>query len=529
MEYTLLKNKLDNKIYTFNGNNFIETNLIEPLTKLDFVNNGIINIDIITELQWSALPINDIEVIVWSNKTTNVYLSLTSKSSFITIETFSDPQILTWANTGKDIQVKINADIESHIKLIISKDNRFNWYGFDGNTFSPVSLNNIATQGMTKTQLNNISSTQWDGWFERGYLDFAIYISTQNPLDTPLVRSIIVDFPKNSAPVVNDFIITPNVIFRNSINMSANIRDLEGDPFRYQVLLNGKNSGWSNWYDGLIGCALYETYEYTEFKYGENEIIIKVQDDRGVEYSSPPKFVKLMNNAPIISSFLYDNWSLKGVIVDSDGDDIKYRVLINGLQKYPITNDQTSTTYTEWITTPYDLHYEWSPYDLIFGQANKITVEIQDKVGEIYKVDITDVVGKYRNIMFKSEDGKYLTNDMGELINWGNNIYSYLQFEDICTEETSKSKKVIIENDFGYAIDNVKVYVNNNLNNGYEVQLSKDNNFIENGSDTLEELLFSDVLNDNDIKDFYVRVKAKNVIESSTNEIFEFDVVSKKV
>lgn len=174
------------------------------------------------------------------------------------------------------------------------------------------------------------------------------------------------------------------------------------------------------------------------------------------------------------------------------------------------------------LPSPYNLFYEWNSSDLVFNSTNIVTIEIMDKANSKHTIQFNDIVGKYKNLMFKDTEGNYYSNDKGELINWKNNILSYLDFGIMVAGATSEPKKVILENDLGNNVENTKVYLDTNDLVGYDVHISDNQDFTVNtgGDTTLHEVKYDGIINVGDQKEFFVRVTS-NVNTKSVGGIFK--------
>lgn len=276
-----------------------------------------------------------------------------------------------------------------------------------------------------------------------------------------------------------------------------------------------KWTSWSDWINGDLGeYNLNYTFSYQDFTLGQNILALEVMDDRGSSYVSPIKYIELINNNPIITVLTHDNWSINGVINDPNGDKIKYRILINGVQKYPVGTN----TFTELLNVPLNLNFMWDSSDLIIGSYNnEVKIEIIDSYGGKTEYALTDIIGRYKNLMFKVDsttNSKYYSDDKGQLMVWDNDVLSYLNFGIMVAGQTSPSESVYIANLFGQPMENIKVWHEPII--GYNVDLSKDQSFI----DYSDEIQFNEVLNDGEQRQFFIRIRT-NVLSKGTGGVFE--------
>jgi hypothetical protein len=415
--------------------------------------------------------------------------------------------------------MNIKAQLKS--RFLFSKDKRNTWWTFSGGVWQQVLLTDIATKGMLRTDVNSLTDTNLNQWFQHGTLDYAVYMYSESNIDSPQVNEIDINFPVNSAPTISNFTVSPDTtINRTNLQLSADLQDLEGDLFQYKITINGYildfegNNGWSDWLDGSQIQHIVHTYNYLDFKVGNNNIVIYVKDDRGLMYTSPTKTLNMVNNNPIFTSVVQDNWSIKGSLDDMNGDKIRYRMLINGVQKYPYTDNPSIPSYTEYFTVPHYVEHSWTSDDLILNTTNTIKFEIEDYVGG--KLEFSFLVnGKYKNLMFKDEMSGFYTDAHG-------NLLELLDFGILTAGQTSDIKRVLIENDYGYPVENTIINVNTDTVSGYQLHICKNSSFIPDTGDTLTQLVYPDIIHDGDNKEMFVRI-VTDVHSSSVGGTFEID------
>lgn len=517
MEYTLVKNSL-NQLLTFDKINNIwkDTGLFEPLSIDQIKNNGIVDIHTITESQWDLLTYNDIQLLVWTDNPNCQSAYITSKTGYRPVDLLNNPKLVYFTNDNSVIKVKLGISAIMKLRIALSKDGRNTWYVFKDGGWKNILLSNISTDGMLVSEVNAITDTNYLSWFKRGTLDFAVYSSSQSNVEFLSVRNIQVNFPDNESPYIENLLITPNEIFRENVSIQADLKDLEGDLIRYKLLINGtpfgfqSNSGWSDWINGETPYKINYSLPFYDFQSDDNTIQIITEDDRHKTTQTLPQTVKMINHEPVVSLLTHNNWSLSGVITDLDNDDIRYRVLINDTQVFP-----KSQTYTDFLPVPFNLYYEWGSKDLVFNSTNIITVEILDKANGKHTIQFNDIVGKYKNLLFKDTDGNYYSDDFG-------NLLQYLDFGIMVAGSTSEPKKVILENDLANTVEKVKVYLDTNDLTGYDIQISNNEDFLINtGDDTAyHEIKYDGIMNINNQKEFYVRATS-DIHTKSAGGIFK--------
>lgn len=503
-------------IYTYNESTSLwqQVSTLFTVTVDDFKQHGMDKIDHIPQSAWAELN-NIFEVLTWRNRNVHPTLSVTT-DVHKPIDRLQKPvKLITYADDKEDVYVKMDLVVEDRIRYLVSKDKRKTWWTFKDDTWEKVAIDEIHDKGMTKIQLEAITPEQWKQWFKRDQLDFAIGLWSNNPVEKPVVKSITVNFPANAAPIVRDFKVTPSDVFRDNLIATATITDLEGDPIQYRILINDKpytnltNDGWTTLTSPETTVEMSEIIDYKLLKSGLNTIKLIVRDDRGITYEVPYINVNLINTAPYSVSISNDNWSFNAQINDAESDKIQYRVLINGAQVYPKTDDPTKATFTPLMDVPANISYNWTSEDLVYGKEdNEVTVEVIDELGAKFSHTISDIVGKYKNLMFVVDgtENKFYSDDRGQLIVWDGNLLSYLDFGTITAGQTTDSVRVNLRNMFGYAVNNVKVSVNEDTVTGYEVQIAKDQSFVPNGTDTMQILTYNQTLQDDEEVDFYIRI-----------------------
>lgn len=433
----------------------------------------------------------------------------------------NNPTIYVWSNNDLDLNLYLNVISSMKMRFLISRDGKLTWHSFTSGSWKQILPQNIKNQGMTLDEINNIPIDELNKWFRRGKLNLMIYFESQSIASSPTFSDFTVTFPSNEAPIIKNVKMTPETIVRNNAVLTANIEDLEGDSFRYQILLNGKSvmntsDGWSNWTELDEKVNIYRLFNFTDFLSGSNAISIIAEDDRGLQYIADPLIVELSNTAPVFSVFTYDNWSLTGTVIDDDNDKIQYRILINDVQVFP-KNGTSTPTYSKYFSTPKNIRYVWNSDDLIYGQSNKVAIEIRDEMGAIFTQTIDDIVGRYKGLMFKNKDGEYYSTDKGDIL-------KFLDYGIIVAGQITEPRKVILENNLGFSVDGLTVQMNPPTT-GYNVYLSKHEfPFI-----SLTELTYDEnIIHDGEAVEFYVQVSS-STSSSSTGGTFEIKAKAKPV
>ena len=129
--------------------------------------------------------------------------------------------------------------------------------------------------------------------------------------------------------------------------------------------------------------------------------------------------------------------------------------------------------------------------------ANDITPELSN-----ISVYYDSIDQKYFGIMFLDKTGNYYSNNLGELI-------QYLDFGYLIAGQTSEEVEIILKNSTNYNVENIKINVDENLND-INMEFSKTiNPFIAESS-----LNFNKVLNAGEQLSFYVRLTSNKYAEN---------------
>lgn len=196
---------------------------------------------------------------------------------------------------------------------------------------------------------------------------------------------------------------------------------------------------------------------------------------------------------------------LTGVLDDADLTKVQYRVLLNGNPYYP-----REGAFTRLSSPPLNISLNISERDILFEKENILKVEFQDAWGQTDFWEAT-FVGTYSGIMFKDEEGKFLSNSFGEILR-------YLEFGDIIAGQTTLEQKVIVKNQMGVQTQNLILNVmKERLPEGVKLELSRSLPFVNE-----DPLLFNMFFNPDEEFEFYVRITTD--IEAPANPNVEIEV-----
>ncbi|MFF2017214.1 hypothetical protein [Paenibacillus sp. NPDC058177] len=249
----------------------------------------------------------------------------------------------------------------------------------------------------------------------------------------------------NNQPVIVTSV-SKSTIHDEKTIFEANVTDEVTDLMTYRILVN--DVVYSDWtVSGYTSpLVVRRAFRADELRIGRNEISIEVKDNFKTNTSSVigTSVVTKVNSAPIATATLKGN-TLTMTFDDADGDDIRYRVLLNGEQILPESG--FSIAFHSPLTTTYTLPRK----KVRTNQPNAITVEVIDTAGDTGTWTFNGVLG-YSGLMFKDTKSEYYTTDVGVLL-------KYLDVGVLYAREQSGIFEVGVENTLGYPVKNVKLSV----------------------------------------------------------------------
>ncbi|MCM3341733.1 hypothetical protein M3650_24680 [Paenibacillus sp. MER TA 81-3] len=220
----------------------------------------------------------------------------------------------------------------------------------------------------------------------------------------------------------------------------------------------------------------------------------------------------LLNTTATIHLQLTGN-KLTGELDDADKGKVQYRVLLNEKPYYPDNGE-----FTRLASSPLDINLYISEREILFNQENKLTVEFQDYWGQTDQWE-TKFIGTYSGLMFMDKTGNYYSDTFG-------GILKYLDFGIIIAGQTTVDQKVVVKNQLGYEITNLTLEVaKDSLPQGVTIELSRSNKpFI-----AQDKLLFSQIFQQDDTVEFYVRIATVIEAEPTVNGQFEIRAKADRV
>lgn len=323
----------------------------------------------------------------------------------------------------------------------------------------------------------------------------------------------------------------PQFIYRNQlVNVKEGMTDvIAEDTSKHtgssmvRYLLTNNNTDWYNYNDSYNKITINNTtdiikygmtseellnmdqYDLSKWNFDTFNIGVFLYDDVRGDIVSSISSLGIEKNSPVSTPSISDasfyilnttarieldlkGLNLVGVLDDDDLTRVQYRVKLNGNAYYPEDGE-----FTELENPPKNIDIMIRTQDIIIGDWNTLEVEFQDYFG---KTDTWSqkFVGKYVGIMFSDEDGKYYSDDVG-------NVLRYLDFGELLTGQISPRYKVLIKNEYGFNLKDVRLSANTqNFANGLKIELSNEDRI-----DGDQELFIGDIA-DNGQAEFYIRM-----------------------
>ncbi len=130
----------------------------------------------------------------------------TTQAYYITTAAGSQVDTSTWTGMA-GVSITQTTPTDTSIKYLVSFDDRNTWKYWNGSSWAASSLANLQTDGMTKIVLESINESQWSftGGFVAGTLDFAIDMGTTNPVNTPELSEISINYSTSTIPIYSNF------------------------------------------------------------------------------------------------------------------------------------------------------------------------------------------------------------------------------------------------------------------------------------------------------------------------------------
>ncbi len=302
--YTLFKE--NNEIFYFDGTNFINTNLIEPLTQQNFEQYGMTDTSIIPKEKIAEL--GNIEILTWTSNTDIPQVKLTIPETKL-YKLFDDPYIVSWSDSTDNPIIDFTGKID-----IINRFEDINilGYSYDENIEPSGTVSGISKDNYYKYRVTvNDTTTTED-------IDDILIDWQQDYITHNIANTIVI--PANYINKVNPYFINVDVEqFDNktisaygqvllynlepifmlgavSFNtLSVTIDDPDRDMVQCQIILNGERiypeyDEWS--YPSQTPFPLIYKIDRSKINIGTtNFCIVNARDQFGVQASLDLSFV----------------------------------------------------------------------------------------------------------------------------------------------------------------------------------------------------------------------------------------------
>lgn len=198
-----------------------------------------------------------------------------------------------------------------------------------------------------------------------------------------------------------------------------------------------------------------------------------------------------------------------GKLDDADMTRVQYRVILNDEPYYPQSGE-----FTQLVEAPATIHLELRSTDIKINDWNTIKVEFKDSFGTV-DYWANSFIGTYNGLMFKDLLGDFYSDEVGQVL-------KYLDFGVIYAGQTTMEHEIIIRNQYGYAVKDLQVYVNQGqLPTGMVYELSKTSApFVPS-----QEIVFEETIEDQQELSFFIRLKTDLATTPEVNG--QFTIVAK--
>jgi hypothetical protein len=435
------------------------------------------------------------ELVVYSGYEDDTFTSEFNTYDVITTSDNTAFQLKGYCNINQ-----ITATATSGCKFLISFDNRKTWLSYNTASSSWTTVlnaeSNIYSKGMTTEEINALTSTIIKQVYKRTQLDFMIAITSDDSF-----TNITLTLPPNNAPVISNLVLSNTETHKDDVNVSCDITDIDGDDITYNAYFNG---GTDSITSGFIeGESFIDSHNITfmlnfkDFKIGTNKVDVVMTDSKGAS-NTKTFYVTRKNETPVITGILNNN-IYTALIDDADGDNIKYRVLLN---------DEEVKEWSDFEPVPLSFSYEIPRDKIKFGVINYLVIEYVDDGDEdtVNKLS-EEFVGSYYGLLFTDNTGSFYSDSLG------NAVKKYIVSNIIASKQTKTYSAII----YNKSNNNLKDVIIDTpfIHSDIKLELSySDTPFVNE-----EKLVFSDLLI-NEKKEFYFRIST-----NSENTLGDFNIL----
>lgn len=335
---------------------------------------------------------------------------------------------------------KITAVSTGDCRYAFSFDGRKTYQIYDStkDEWIKVLKEEIVTKGMTSSVVNSLGSTIWGKIFVRTNLDYIITVPSDGSFS-----SITADFPPNTAPVIKSVSLSCQSTHKDDVNLNVKIEDVDGDDMTYKLFVGNETIPR---YQGNVNPLSHGNLNFLfpsdKLIVGINRVRIVMTDEKGATSEKSIDIVRT-NDLPRLNCMV-NNDMFSITIVDSEGDNIQYRVLLN---------DEEIVPMTEFMETPIETVIKLPRDKIKFGVKNHLRIEYQDDVKEdpLCAQDIY-FDGYYYGILFASDNLEDKKNPDGSLSNERfysdslRNVLKKLIFKNLYRNGQSSTEEIFVLN-----------------------------------------------------------------------------------
>lgn len=226
------------------------------------------------------------------------------------------------------------------------------------------------------------------------------------------------------------------------------------------------------------------------------QIIITAEQSDGVTVSGIGE-ITLYDTEPTLIATLSDRW-VDYTIGDNENNKVQYKILLNGIQKFPENGD-----FTPFETPIVNGRFNFSTKDLLIGETNTIEIIARDEYGLTSKVTLS-FLGEYNGLLFADMDGEFYSTDMGEVL-------KKLDFGTIIAGQTTNVVPIKLINKYKFPVSGIELWSNQQSNNYIHIELSMEETpFIPQ-----ERLVWDKTLESEEEKIFYIRITTEKNANST--------------
>jgi F5/8 type C domain len=262
--------------------------------------------------------------------------------------------------------------------------------------------------------------------------------------------------------------------------------------FRYKVEIQDPPTVLKDWTESLNEVnetlTISASYITSAVPY---TVTVTAVNDVTTYTDSKSGTVTLLDAEPTIEANM-TGMRLDVTVGDPDSDTVKFRILLNGNQIYPVDQGKE---FTDLEPSPVSYTRLLRSNEVVVGGNNTLTIIAQDQFGK-QNTRTLSFIGEYAGLMFADEAGEFYSDDLG-------NVLKYLDVGVLVAGQVSDTYPIRLINRTGYTVTNITLTKDNKtLPSGAMVEISRTAAPFE----PVDTLVFNEVLNYGQEVMFYVRV-----------------------